>query len=228
VTDRPIGPAGPAGTTKTREAPDKTSGGRPTGGKAVLSFLRELPVLIVLAFALAILLKTLVVQAFFIPSGSMEPVLKPGDRVLVNKVLYEAERGHVIVFSDPQDGRGPDRGVIDGALHWLSEGIGIARPEHEDFIKRVIGLPGESLEIRNTIVYIDGRPLQEPYLTREAQVSMSDFGPVQIPPDSLFVMGDNRAHSNDSRGSLGFIPVDKVIGRAFVVIWPPSRAGGVH
>jgi signal peptidase I len=228
VTDRPIGPAGPAGATKTREAPDPTPRGRPSGAKAVLSFLRELPVLIILAFGLAILLKTLVVQAFFIPSGSMEPALEPGDRVLVNKVLYEPERGHVIVFSDPEDGQGPDRGVIGGFLHWLSEGIGIARPEHEDFIKRVIGLPGETLEIRNTVVYIDGRPLGEPYLTPAARRSMSDFGPVRIPDDSLFVMGDNRSHSNDSRASLGFIPVDKVIGRAFVVIWPPSRAGSVH
>jgi signal peptidase I len=228
VAHRPFGPAGPAGATKTPEAPSPAPAPRPSGGKAVLSFLRELPVLIVLAFALAILLKTLVVQAFFIPSGSMEPALEPGDRVLVNKVLYEPARGDVIVFADPQDGQGPDRGVIGGFLHWLSEGIGFARPEHEDFIKRVVGLPGESLEIRNNVVYIDGRPLREPYLTRAARASMSDFGPVEIPRDSLFVMGDNRGHSNDSRASLGFIPIDKVIGSAFVVIWPPSRAGWVH
>jgi signal peptidase I len=228
VAHRPFGPAGPAGAAKTSEAPSTAPSARPTPTKAVLSFLRELPVLIVLAFALAILLKTLVVQAFFIPSGSMEPALEPGDRVLVNKILYEPSRGHVIVFADPKDGQGPDRGVVGGFLHWLSEGIGFARPEHEDFIKRVIGLPGESLEIRNNVVYIDGRPLREPYLTRGARASMSDFGPVEIPRDSLFVMGDNRGHSNDSRASLGFVPVDKVIGRAFVVIWPPARTGWVH
>jgi len=227
VSQRPFGPAGPAGATKTPEAPPAPTPQRGSA-KAVLSFLRELPVLIVLAFALAILLKTLVVQAFFIPSGSMEPALEPGDRVLVNKVLYEPSRGDVIVFSDPKDGRGPDRGVVDGFLHWLSEGIGFARPEHEDFIKRVIGLPGETLEIRNKVVYVNGRRLREPYLTRAARASMSDFGPVDVPRGALFVMGDNRGHSNDSRASLGFVPVDKVIGRAFVLIWPPSRSGWVH
>jgi signal peptidase I len=147
--------------------------------------------------------------------------------VLVHKVLYEPDRGHVIVFSDPKNGRSPDRGVVGGFLHWLSEGIGFARPEDEDFIKRVVGLPGEVLEIRDHVVYIDGRALREPYLTREARSSMPDFGPVEIPGDALFVMGDNRGHSNDSRASLGFVPVDKVIGRAFVIIWPPSRAGWV-
>jgi signal peptidase I len=228
VSQRPFGPAGPAGATKTHEAPTAPSTSRRGSAKAVLSFLRELPVLIVLAFALAILLKTLVVQAFFIPSGSMEPALDPGDRVLVNKVLYEPARGDVIVFSDPKDGQGPDRGVVGGFLHWLSEGIGFARPEHEDFIKRVVGLPGETLEIRDQVVYIDGRPLREPYLTRAARMSMTDFEHVQIPDDALFVMGDNRGHSNDSRASLGFVPVDKVIGRAFVIIWPPSRAGWVQ
>jgi signal peptidase I len=227
VSQRPIGPAGPAGATKTPEAPSPAPPPDRSPAKAVLSFLRELPVLIVLAFALAILLKTLVVQAFFIPSGSMEPALEPGDRVLVNKVLYEPSRGDVIVFSDPKDGQTPDRGVVGGFLHWLSEGIGFARPEHEDFIKRVVGLPGETFEIRDEVVYVNGRPLRESYLTRGARSSMADFGPVDIPDDALFVMGDNRGHSNDSRASLGFVPVDKVIGRAFVVIWPPSRAGWV-
>lgn len=226
MTDRPIGPAGPAGGTKTREVPDKTPDERPTGGKAVLSFLRELPVLIVLAFALAILLKTLVVQAFFIPSGSMEPVLKPGDRVLVNKVLYEPERGHVIVFSDPQDGRGPDRGVIGGFLHWLSEGIGIARPEHEDFIKRAIGLPGETVELRDGRLFVDGVQISEPYL--KGAVDTRDYGPVRVPEGALFVLGDNRLNSNDSRFGLGFVPVDKVVGRAFAIVWSPSRVGWIH
>lgn len=227
MSQRPFGPAGPAGATKAPEDPGAAAPAERSRIGAVLSFLRELPVLIVLAFALAILLKTLVVQAFFIPSGSMVPALEPGDRVLVTKVLYEPARGHVIVFSDPKNGRSPDRGVVGGFLHWLSEGIGFARPEDEDFIKRVVGLPGEGLEIRDHVVYIDGRALREPYLTREARSSMPDFGPVEIPRDALFVMGDNRGHSNDSRASLGFVPVDKVIGRAFVIIWPPSRAGWV-
>jgi signal peptidase I len=194
--------------------------------KGLLGFLRELPVLIVLAFVLAILLKTFIVQAFYIPSGSMEPTLMPGDRVLVSKVLYHPERGDIIVFQGP--GPEPDRGLIGGFLHWLSEGLGFARPPNEDYIKRVIGLPGENVEIRDHTVYIDGQPLAEPYLTRAAKLSMGDFGPVQVPPDSLFVMGDNRGNSNDSRAGLGFIKESRVVGGAFVKIWPPSRMGWLH
>jgi signal peptidase I len=196
--------------------------------RGALSFLRELPVLIVLAFVLAIVLKTFVVQAFFIPSGSMEPTLNPGDRVLVNKAFYTPHRFDIIVFSDPQGRPGPDRGVVGGALHWLSEGLGVAHPQDEDFIKRVIGLPGDELKIRNHVVYIDGSPLTEPYLTDAARSSMPDYGPVTVPNDSLFVMGDNRGNSNDSRAGLGFIPLDKVIGGAFVTIWPASRASWLH
>jgi signal peptidase I len=134
----------------------------------------------------------------------------------------------VIVFTDPQGRPGPDRGVVGGAVHWLSETLGFARPEDEDFIKRVIGLPGEIVEIRNHRVYVDNRRIPEPYLTAAARSSMPDFGPVQVPGDALFVMGDNRPHSNDSRAGLGFIPLDKVVGEAFLIVWPPSRAGWVR
>lgn len=218
----------PGEPSKPGEASKPANPPEPPEHRGVLSFLRELPVLILLAIALAILLKTFVVQAFYIPSGSMEPALEPGDRVLVNKAFYEPSRFDIIVFADPKDGTSSDRGVVDGFLHWLSEGIGFARPEHEDFIKRVIGLPGEEVEIRQHTVYVDGRELREPYLTQEARASMTDFGPVRVPDGALFMMGDNRGNSNDSRAGLGFVPVDKVIGRAFVLIWPPSRAGWVH
>lgn len=190
------------------------------------SFLRELPILILIAFGLAIVLKTFFVQAFYIPSGSMEPTLQPGDRVLVRKILYEPQRGDVIVFSDPQGRPGPERGIAGGFLHWLSEGLGFARPEHEDFIKRVIGLPGETVELRNGRLYVDGVRVREPYL--EPPQDTRDYGPEQVPEGALFVLGDNRLNSNDSRFGLGFVPVDKVIGRAFVVVWPPSRIGWVR
>jgi signal peptidase I len=193
-----------------------------------LSFLRELPVLIVLAFALAIVLKTFVVQAFYIPSASMEPTFVHGDRVLVNKIDYDPHRGDIIVFEDPHPGPQPDRGIVGGFLHWLSQGLGFAQPPNEDFIKRIVGMPGETLEIHDHQVLIDGRVLPEPYLTRSARRSMGSFGPVTIPKDAVFVMGDNRGDSDDSRGSLGFIPIDKIIGRAFVRIWPPSRLGWLH
>jgi signal peptidase I len=194
--------------------------------RSVFSFFRELPVLIVLAFTLAILLKTFVVQAFFIPSGSMQPTLEPGDRVLVVKVFDEPSRGDVIVFADPLGRPGEERGVVGGFVHWVTETLGFARPEDEDFIKRVIGLPGEVIELRNGRLFVDGRRLAEPYLS--GRVDTRDYGPVEVPEESLFVLGDNRLNSNDSRFGLGFIPVDKVIGRAFVTIWPPSRVGWVH
>ncbi len=194
--------------------------------RSVLSFLRELPVLIVLAFALAILLKTFVVQAFYIPSESMQPTLEPGDRVLVLKLFDEPSRGDVVVFSDPKGGRGPGRGVVGGLVHWLSEALGFARPEDEDFIKRVVGLPGEVVEIRNGRLFVDGRRIPEPYLIGPPDTR--DFPLTEVPADSLFVLGDNRLNSNDSRFGLGFVPVDKVIGRAFVIIWPPSRVGWVR
>lgn len=213
-------PSGTGSSEGTTAVPDTI------GERRGLSFLRELPVLILLAFALAILLKTFVVQAFYIPSGSMEPTLDPGDRVLVNKVFYEPSRSDVVVFSDPKDGRSEDRGIFDGFLNWLSQGLGFARPEHEDFIKRVIGLPGETVELRDGKLFVDGRRIREPYL--RGPVDTRDYGPIQVPPDSLFVLGDNRLDSNDSRFALGFIPEDKVVGKAFVIIWPPSRAGWVN
>jgi signal peptidase I len=203
------------------EASTATAEGR--GRTGVGSFLREVPVLIVLALALAILIKTFLVQAFYIPSGSMEPTLRSGDRVLVQKVLYTPSRGDVIVFSDPQGRPGPDRGIVGGALHWLSQAIGIERPEHDDFIKRVIGLPGETVELRNGRLYVDGVRVHEPYL--EGPLDTRDHGPVEVPDDALFVLGDNRLNSNDSRFGLGFVPLDEVIGRAFVIVWPPSRVG---
>jgi signal peptidase I len=192
-------------------------------GHGVLSFFRELPVLVLLAFALALLLKTFVVQAFYIPSGSMEQTLMPGDRVLVEKVLYHPQYGDIIVFEDPHPGTEPDRGVVGGFLHWLSQGFGFSQPADEDFIKRVIGLPGDTVELRHGRLFVNGKQVAQPYLSGERDVR--DYGPTKVPPDSLFVLGDNRLNSNDSRFGLGFVPEDKVIGRAFVIIWPPSRIG---
>ena len=182
--------------------------------------------LVLVALAIAILVKTLLVQAFYIPSESMVPTLEVGDRVFVNK-LAGVGRGDVIVFETPNGGEATDRGIVDGFLHWLGEGIGVARPEHEDYIKRVVGLPGEMVEIRGNVVYIDGTELEEPYLTAGARACNGDYGPEQIPAEALFVLGDNRCNSGDSRFGLGFIPVDKVVGEAFVIIWPPSHVGGL-
>jgi signal peptidase I len=207
----------------------KPGDGQPGGdgkpkGRRPLSFLRELPVLLVVAFLLALLIKSFLVQAFYIPSGSMENTLMIGDRVLVNKLVYHFHPPHredVIVFADPHPLVTPHRNPFSAVWHWLTEGLGVAGDPHKDFIKRVIGLPGEEIEVRQGVVLIDGKRLREPYLNPVRD--LTSFGPVRVPRDQLFVMGDNRANSSDSRSSLGFIPYDKVIGRAFVIIWPPSR-----
>jgi signal peptidase I len=219
VTERPSGSEEPAGGFTLSEP-------RPADQEERRSFLRELPILFIVALAVAIVLKTFVVQAFFIPSGSMEPTLEPGDRVLVQKVVYGPDRGDVIVFSDPQGRPGPDRGIVGGFVHWLSSTLGIERPEHEDFIKRVIGLPGETVELRDGRLFVDGVRIREPYL--KGAVDTRDYGPVMVPEGALFVLGDNRLNSNDSRFGLGFVPVDKVVGRAFAIVWPPSRVGWIH
>lgn len=193
-------------------------------------FIGSTPFLIVVALFTAILVKTFLVQAFYIPSASMEPTLVRGDRVFVNKFVYDfgdIDRGDVIVFENPSLEELPDRGLIGGFVHWLAEGIGVAQPENEDFIKRVIALPDETIEIRDNVVYIDGKSLDEPYLTGEAILSNGDFPPTRVPQDALFVMGDNRGNSGDSRYGLGFVPTERVIGRAFVIIWPLSHIGGL-
>lgn len=204
---------------------DRTAPARPgvSAGRGILGFLRELPGLLLMAFVLAFIIKSLFVQAFYIPSPSMMPTLLPGDRVLVNKVpyyLHDPARGDVIVFRDP-DASDEDPGLVQRFLHWLTDGLGLTRPAEEDFVKRVIGLPGDVVEGRAGRVLVNGEPLREPYLDGRTR----PFQEVTVPHGKLFVLGDNRGSSNDSRFGLGFVPIEHVIGRAFVVIWPPSRAG---
>ena len=212
----------------TRDGPEHDE--RDKGGSAWNRFLGSTPFLIFVALAVAILVKTFVIQAFYIPSESMVPTLEVGDRVFVSKFMFDGgdiARGDVIVFENPNAAELPDRSGVSSVLHWLGEGIGLAQPENEDFIKRVIALPGETIEIRHDVVYINGKPLDEPYLTQAARDSTGDYPLRTVPNDALFVMGDNRGNSADSRYGLGFVPLEKVIGKAFVVIWPPSQMGGL-
>lgn len=180
----------------------------------------ELPVLIVVAVALALVIRALLVQAYFIPSGSMRPTLEVGDRVLVEKVTYRLrrpERGEVVVFERP--GQAPRGGLVP-RLRELLEGLGLVAPSEDiDLIKRIVGLPGETLELRDGAVHIDGRRLDEPY----ARADRSDFGPAEIPAGHYFMLGDNRASSDDSRHTLGPVPRDRLVGRAFVRVWPLRR-----
>jgi signal peptidase I len=182
----------------------------------------DLPTLILVAVALALFIKTLLVQAFYIPSESMFPTLEVGDRVLVNKLVYdfgEPQRNDIIVFEDPH-ALESDQGFFEGILTWLTEGLGFATAEHQDFIKRVVGLPGEEIELKNGHLFVDGERTFEPYTIA---LDGTDLEPKTVKPDHVFVMGDNRANSSDSRGGLGQIPYDKIVGKAFVLLWPPSR-----
>lgn len=230
TTDPPVAAVEP-GTDRTGPVVEEDAGeSPPQEGSRGRRFLGSTPFLIFVALAVAILVKTFVIQAFYIPSESMVPTLQVGDRVFVSKFMFDGgdiARGDVIVFENPNPGELPQRSAVGGVLHWLGEGIGLAQPENEDFIKRVIALPGETIEIRDNVVYIDGKKLDEPYLTDAARQSNGDYPLHTVPDDALFVMGDNRGNSADSRFGLGFVPLDKVIGKAFVLIWPPSHIGGI-
>ena len=213
------------GSPLQAEWPDKPAGAPPKRER--LRFFKELPVLVLIAFGLALLMKTFLLQAFWIPSESMEPVLIKGDRVLVNKLAFrfrEPRRGEVIVFA--RETVRPPRGIVRRAIDFLTEGIGAASPGEEDLIKRIVGLPGETVEMTDgivTVTRVDGSKLtlDEPYIAEERD--LRPFAPFAVPKGSYFMMGDNRAHSEDSRFSLGSVKRTQMIGKAFVKVWPPKR-----
>lgn len=176
------------------------------------SLFREYAEAAAIAVLLALFIRTFVVQAFKIPSGSMEPTLLVGDHILVNKFIYgikipfiqktvipikDPERGDVLVFIYPVD-------------------------PSKDFIKRAIGLPGEKIEIVGRTIYINGVPYEDPhgyYSPSPAEPQLKEhFGPVTVPKGHIFVMGDNRNHSYDSR-FWGFVPIESVKGKAFIIYW---------
>jgi len=211
--------------------PTVRRGGRHQAPAPGRSFLAELPVLVLIAFVLALLLKTFLIQAFFIPSESMVPTLDVGDRVLVNKVVFDLRdprRGEVVVFRDDDGFAGVDtRSIPQRVVDFLTSGLGTT-PNERDFIKRIIGLPGDTIEVREDVVLVNGQPLPEDVASEGGYLASPEmgqtFGPFVVPDGSYFVMGDNRVNSADSRSYLGTIPRDDLIGRAFVVIWPALQA----
>ena len=218
--------------------------GPPKKGSAPVSALGaavEVVVVVSLALVLAVVVKSFLVQAFYIPSESMEDTLLIGDRVLVSKLTpgpFSLHRGDVVVFQDSGKWLAPSPPPQEGAVrHALRSGltfIGLL-PESSDehLIKRVIGLPGDTVkccDVKGRLI-VNGQAVDEPYLQPGVAPSEQKFT-VTVPADRLWVMGDNRPFSADSRSHMnlpggGTVPVSDVVGKAFVIVWPFSRAGGL-
>lgn len=164
----------------------------------------ELLLIAVLAFGLVFgVVRPFIVEAFVIPSGSMIPTLQIGDRVLANKFIYDftdPEKGDVVVFESVE-------------------------MEGQDLIKRVVGAPGDTVEIRNNTLYVNGEPREGSYTNGESGDGLPQ-GQVEVPEDSYFVMGDNRGNSADSR-AFGPVPEENLEGEAFVIFWPPTHLSGL-
>jgi signal peptidase I len=176
-----------------------------TRKKALWLTVLEWGILIVSALAIALLIKTFLFQAFYIPSESMVPTLEKNDRVIVNKLSYHmhaVHRGDVVVFKAPP---GVEKDV-------------------KDLVKRVIGLPGETIEARaDGRVYINGQPLEEKWLPKTVKTEPG-FAPIKVPPDSYYVLGDNRPNSRDSRYFPShFVEKKDIVGRVWLRVWPLNR-----
>ena len=190
-------------------------------------------VLAAIALLIAILIKAFLIQAFYIPSPSMMPTLQHGDRILVCRIcsrVFGIHHGDVIVFASPHPADNHSRGELAGVWHWIVQAVGVAQPDNPDYVKRVIGLPGDAIELRNGQLFRNGEAVAEPYLNPPTDTR--PYGPVTVPDGMLLVLGDNRTDSGDSRFQppvgLGWVPENVVIGTAFVRVWPLSRWGVVR
>ena len=229
-----------------RPLPPSEDGGK--GRKRAGSFFKETAILIGIALVLTVLIQTFLAKVYVIPSGSMEQTLHgcagcTDDRVLVDKVIYrfrDPSPGDVVVFRGPEawthndfTAEHSDNPVVQ-ALQWLGSLIGLAQVDERDFVKRVIAVGGQTVQCCDARhrVLVDGKPLDEPYIyfVPGSKQQMDDFAPVKVPAGRLFVMGDSRQNSNDSRfqgggGVNGTIAITDVIGKARVIVLPPGRWG---
>jgi signal peptidase I len=179
------------------------------------STFREYAEAAVIAIILALFIRTFVVQAFKIPSGSMEPTLLVGDHILVNKFLYGIKIPFINKTLIPVSKPGHDDVIV--FIYPVDRS--------KDFIKRVIGLPGDEIKIADNAIYVNGKPYKDEHgyysdagRGYASKGNKDQFGPVTVPEDYLFVMGDNRNHSYDSR-FWGFVPMEDVKGKAFIIYW---------
>lgn len=205
---------------------------KPSTGKKALPLWQEVLLLLVTALVLAVVVKTFLVQAFYIPSGSMENTLDKDDRILVQKVTYwtgDVERGEIVVFDDPGEWLGPEEGRE--ASNVAQKGLSLIGlyPTGGHLVKRVIGVAGDHVVCCDSEgrLEINGAPVDEVYLRPGLSPSNTRFN-VTVPEGKLWVMGDNRDNSSDSRAHLGapgggFVSTDDVVGKVWTVVWPWSR-----
>lgn len=209
------------------------------GASAILAGLREAVIVVSIALALSLLVKTFLLQAFFIPSGSMENTLLVGDRVVVSKLtpgLFALQRGDIVVFTDP-DGWlpttvPPDDGPVRGAIRSALTFVGLLPNDSGNhLIKRLIGMPGDHVVCCDADgkLKVNGKVINEPYIFKGNEPSERTFD-ITVPPGRVWVMGDHRQASEDSRyhddgkGNTGSVPVADVTGKAFALVWPLGRA----
>lgn len=207
---------------------------RPSAGRSVLLFLRDVVVIVAAALVISFLIKTFLIRSFYIPSESMESTLLVNDRIIVNQLVPEVvplERGDIVVFRDP-GGWLPampetPQAPLEAAADWVLSLIGLsASDSDEHLVKRIIGLPGDRITCCNDLgqLSINGVPLDEPYVLLPPDtidVSGQDFQE-DVPEGTVWVMGDNRYDSSDSRFN-GVVPIADIVGRAVVVSWPIDR-----
>ncbi len=201
------------------------------------SLLPDLPILVILALLVSLLIKSFLVQFFYIPSGSMENTLQIRDRVAVNRVPFignDVSRGDVIVFRDPA-GWLPEASSVSGnrVTNAIREGLVIVgvipNPAKQYLVKRVIGVAGDNVVAKDQVLTINGKPTNEPYIFSGNSPSDTDFN-ITVPEGKVWVMGDHRGASGDSRVhqddvNNGMVPVEKITGRVIATIWPLSQLG---
>jgi signal peptidase I len=219
---------------------------RPSSRRKEMPLWQELPLLLMVAFCLAILIRSLLVQAFSIPSGSMQNTLAIDDRVLVNKIDYALRdplRGEIVVFRGTENwapevtGAPPDKSFLPSFGRTIGDLVGVGRADEKDYIKRVIGLPGDRVACCDAQgrITVNGDSIDESYIFDNSPLEAAPnplicgsrkFLEVTVPAGHIWVMGDHRGVSKDARCE-GPVPIDNVIGRAFAVAWPAAHFTGL-